>query len=203
MKKHPTRTLTRTACSLAAVALLVPVLLVGCGNDDKASDTTTTAKAAASSDTAAPPKVSDVWARPGTVGNNSAIYMSITAGQDGETLTKVAVPADLAGSADLHETTTEGSSTTMAGGAMSDGSTTTAMAGAGGSTTTTGGGMMGMQPVNEITIPAGQTLTLKPGGYHVMVMDLKKELKAGDTIPVTLTFGRSGDVDVTATVREP
>jgi periplasmic copper chaperone A len=207
MKKHHHRSLVRTACSLAALALFVPVLLAGCGNDDKAADTTTTtAKASGSSDKPAPPKVSDVWARPGTVGGNSAIYMSITAGAEEDRLTKVVVPTDVAASADLHETTTEGSSTTMADGAMSDGSggsTTTAMAGEGGSTTTMAGGMMGMQPVDEITIPPGETLTLKPGGYHVMVMDLKKDLKAGDTIPVTLTFAHSGDVDVTATVREP
>lgn len=198
MKKFPHRTLTRTACSLAALALFVPVLLAGCGNDDKAAETTTTAKAAG---TSSAPKVTDVWARPGTAGGNSAIYMTIAGGPDGEKLTKVAVPADVAASADLHETTTEAPSTTMAGGAMSDGSSTTAMAGMGGASTTMGGAMMGMQPVKEITIPAGGTVTLEPGGYHVMVMDLKQELKAGDTIPVTLTFS-SGDVGVTATVRE-
>jgi copper(I)-binding protein len=190
-------TLTRTTCAFAALALLVPVLLAGCGKDDNSSATTTTARASASSS----PKVTDVWARPGTAGGNSALYMTITGGSKEDQLTKVAISSDIVATVDLHETTTSGSSTTASGDSMAgDSSTTTAMGGDGASTTMAGG-MMGMEPVTEITIPAGGTVTLKPGGYHVMLTDLKKDLKAGDTIPATLTFG-SGDVDVTATVKD-
>jgi periplasmic copper chaperone A len=195
MKPTSHRSMTRTACSLAALALLVPVLLAGCGNDDDSSATTTTAKAASSA-----PKVTDVWARPGTTGGNSAMYMTITGGSEEDQLTKVTISSDVVGTVELHETTKGGSSTSMVEGS-SDMSTTTSTA-MGETTTAMGGGMMGMQPVKEITIPAGGTVTLEPGGYHVMLMDLKKDLKAGDTIPATLTFG-SGDVDVTATVKEP
>ena len=49
-----------------------------------------------------------------------------------------------------------------------------------------GGGTM--QPVDSIAIPAGETVKLEPGGYHVMLMGLKQELKAGDTVTITLTF---------------
>ena len=39
-----------------------------------------------------------------------------------------------------------------------------------------------------LALPAGQVVELKPGGYHVMLMDLKQQLKAGDTVPVTLVL---------------
>jgi copper(I)-binding protein len=39
---------------------------------------------------------------------------------------------------------------------------------------------------NGLELPAGKTVELKPGGYHVMLMDLKQPLKAGDTVPLTL-----------------
>ena len=48
------------------------------------------------------------------------------------------------------------------------------------------GNVMKMRAVPGVELPAGKTVELKPGGYHVMLMDLKKELKAGDTVPLTL-----------------
>ena len=39
-----------------------------------------------------------------------------------------------------------------------------------------------------LALPAGKVVELKPGGYHVMLMDLKQQLKAGDTVPVTLVL---------------
>ena len=41
---------------------------------------------------------------------------------------------------------------------------------------------------NGLEIAKGRTMELKPGGYHVMLMELKQQLKGGDTVPVTLTF---------------
>ena len=56
-----------------------------------------------------------------------------------------------------------------------------------------------------LPLPAGQTVELKPGGYHVMLMDLKQQLKAGETVPVTLviegTDGKRQSVQVQAPVR--
>ena len=48
--------------------------------------------------------------------------------------------------------------------------------------------VMKMRPLPALDLPAGQAVELKPGGYHVMLMDLKQQLKGGDTVPVTLTF---------------
>ena len=66
-----------------------------------------------------------------------------------------------------------------------------------------GDGMMTMQPVDSIPVPAGEKVELKPGGYHVMLLDVKKVLAVGDTIDVTLTFEKAGEVTTTAEVREP
>jgi hypothetical protein len=50
------------------------------------------------------------------------------------------------------------------------------------------GNVMKMRAIPGIEIPAGQTLSLKPGSYHVMLIDLKQQIKAGDTVPITLVF---------------
>lgn len=56
-----------------------------------------------------------------------------------------------------------------------------------------------------LDLPAGQTVELKPGGYHVMLMDLKQTLKAGDTVSATLVIeskdGKRETVEVSAPVR--
>jgi periplasmic copper chaperone A len=64
-----------------------------------------------------------------------------------------------------------------------------------------GSGMMGMQPVDRVEIPAGQTVKLEPGGFHIMLNGLAAELKAGEAIELTLTFEKAGEIKVTAEVR--
>lgn len=62
--------------------------------------------------------------------------------------------------------------------------------------------MMSMRPVEKIPVPAGETVNLQPGGYHIMLMDLAAPLEVGSTIEVTLTFENAGDVKVEAEVRD-
>ena len=50
------------------------------------------------------------------------------------------------------------------------------------------GQTMRMQKVDGIDLPAGQTVNLASGGYHVMLFDLKRQLKDGEQVPLTLTF---------------
>jgi periplasmic copper chaperone A len=50
------------------------------------------------------------------------------------------------------------------------------------------GDVMHMRPAGAIELPAGKTVELKPGGYHLMLQDLKKPLENGSTVPVTLVF---------------
>jgi copper(I)-binding protein len=67
------------------------------------------------------------------------------------------------------------------------------------------GDVMRMRAVTALPLAAGQTVELKPGGYHVMLMDLKAPVKAGDTVPLTLVFegadGQRQTQDVKAAVR--
>ena len=64
------------------------------------------------------------------------------------------------------------------------------------------GDSMKMQEVEKIAIRAGTPTELKPGGYHVMLMNLVKPLELGTEISVTLTFARAGDVVITVPVLE-
>ena len=57
-------------------------------------------------------------------------------------------------------------------------------------------GTMRMENVSSVTIPAGASVHMEPGGYHVMLMELKEHLWAGDHIDVTLRFRRLGEVAV-------
>jgi copper(I)-binding protein len=50
------------------------------------------------------------------------------------------------------------------------------------------GQTMRMQKVDGIDLPAGQSVNLSSGGYHVMLFDLKRQLKEGEQVPLTLTF---------------
>ena len=61
--------------------------------------------------------------------------------------------------------------------------------------------MMGMRPVARVEIPAGGSLQLKPGSYHVMLIGLARDLAVGDTIDLTLTFEKAGSITVKAQVR--
>lgn len=58
-------------------------------------------------------------------------------------------------------------------------------------------GVMKMRPVSAIDVPAGGQAELKPGGLHVMLIDLKAPMKEGDSVPLTLTFddGSSKQID--------
>jgi periplasmic copper chaperone A len=59
------------------------------------------------------------------------------------------------------------------------------------------GGVMQMrQLVDGLEIPAGETVALEPGGYHVMLIGLTADLVVGETFPLTLEFAQAGSVDV-------
>jgi copper(I)-binding protein len=66
--------------------------------------------------------------------------------------------------------------------------------------------VMRMRAVPALDLPAGRTVELKPGGYHVMLMDLKQTMKEGEVVPVTLVVESAGKreaIEVKATVRAP
>jgi len=63
-------------------------------------------------------------------------------------------------------------------------------------------GVMTMRPVdNGLAIDPGKTVKLAPGGYHLMIFDLKQPLKQGEKLPVTLDFEKAGKVTVSLDVQ--
>ena len=63
-------------------------------------------------------------------------------------------------------------------------------------------GVATMKMVMAIDIPAGQTVELKPGGFHAMFNNLKGNLKLGDMVMLTLKFKNAGDIQVQAQVTD-
>lgn len=129
--------------------------------------------------------VEGAWARTSPAMTTAgAVYMQITA-SEADRLVGASVPASVAAVTEIHETV-------MAGGDM------------GGETTTTGGmgGEMTMQPVEALDLPAGETVSLQPGGYHIMLLDLAEPLETGSTFEVTLVFEEAGEQVVEVEVRD-
>lgn len=130
-------------------------------------------------------EVSGAWARNSPmVATAGAVYLEIAnGGEADDALTAASVDASVAGEVEIHETVA-------------------AMPSDGGMGGASGEAMMEMRPVDEIAIPAGETVALEPGGYHIMLVELAEPLEVGDEIELTLTFEEAGDVVVTAEVRE-
>lgn len=125
--------------------------------------------------------VADPWARASSAtAAAGAAYMRIeNSGSAADALIGASSPA--AATAEVHETVAMGSPAPGASG---------------------NGGMMGMQPVARLQIPAGGSVELKPGSYHVMLIGLRQDLEPGATIEITLRFEKAGEITVTVPVRE-
>lgn len=175
---------TPTRIRRTSVALAVGLLAFGaaaCGDDSTDSaDTVAIGSAAPATDVV----VDGQWARTSPAdAANGAAYFTITSA-DADKLLSVSADASVAGMTQMHETV------------MKDAGTETTMAM--GSETTMGGmgGEMTMQPVEFIDLPAGTAVELKPGGYHIMMMDLVAPLKVGDTIQLTLVLEKAGEITI-------
>lgn len=64
------------------------------------------------------------------------------------------------------------------------------------------GDVMRMRKVEAVDLPAGQTVALEPGGYHLMLVGLKQPLKAGASFPLTLRFAKAGELEVEVKVQK-
>lgn len=180
------RSLRRALAAVGAVALVS--LAAGCGDDDETTDT-------AGDTTPAGTEIAFAgqWARTSpAMASMGAAYVTITSPVD-DKLLSASVDASIAATVEVHETymiepgteTTDmgmGSETTMAMGSE----TTTAM----------GGGEMGMRPVEFVELPAGVAVELKPGGYHIMLIDLVAPLEVGTTLALTLVFENAGSITI-------
>lgn len=194
----PTPRPARRIASAAAVAVLALTSLAACGDDEETASTTTAAPAEPDL------QLSGAWARTSPAMTTAgAVYLQIANdGTADDALIGVSVDPAVAGKAEIHETVPADEAD------MGGESTTTMMGddngnGNDGSSTTMGDSpMMEMVPVDEIAIPAGETVLLEPGGYHIMLLELAAPLELGSTIEVTLTFEQSGEQVITAEVRD-
>jgi copper(I)-binding protein len=131
-------------------------------------------------------EIDGAWARTSpTMTTAGAAYMSLTASED-DALLSASVDPSVASTAEVHEVV-------MADSTSDDSMTDDTMEGM---------GEMMMQEVESIQLPAGETVTLEPGGYHIMLLDLAEPLEMGATFDITLNFENAGEQTVTVEVRD-
>jgi copper(I)-binding protein len=190
----------RRAAVPAAMALAL-VAVPACSSDDNTTSTGSNDTTANTQAMQAEVKVGDPWARSSPANaKNGAIYLTLTANED-DKLLKASVDESIAKMTQVHETVMADSSMsddTMAKEPMS--SDTMAKEQMTGDTAMSGA--MTMKEVESIELPKGETVELKPGGYHIMLMELVKPLEVGQKIKVTLTFENAEAITVEAEVRE-
>lgn len=180
------------------------LIITGCG-DDNGTDNGTTDNSGNGETSGI--QIDGAWARTSPMNAaNGAAYMDITNNGDvDDALVGAAISTDIADRAELHETRAvetddamtpqdtsegmEGSDGMMPQGAMED------MMGDNDSAP-----MMEMVEVDRIPLPAGVTVSLEPGGLHIMIMELVNGLEEGSEIELTLSFETAEDIVVTAVV---
>ncbi len=111
--------------------------------------------------------------------NAGAVYMDLSSDSE-DRLVGVSVAASIAGTVEVHETAPVDESSDDEG----------------------AGGAMMMREVGEIALPAGETVSLEPGGYHIMLLDISAPLEIGQKFDITLTFQNGGVQVVEVEVRE-
>jgi len=165
-------------------------------------------------------EIQDAWARTTAPGQMmGAVYMEVESA-DGDELTGASVPGAIAGKTELHETLDakgceeagmgsghsmdkgdEGSMDMEGEGSMDmEGEGSMDMEGSG-SMDMEMDSMKCMKQVSKIDLPAGETVSLEPGGFHVMLLDLKKPIKEGETFEVTLSFAKGDEAVAEVTAR--
>ncbi|MGQ9849319.1 MAG: copper chaperone PCu(A)C [Aggregatilineaceae bacterium] len=185
---HPRRSIIMFVLALALVSL---VLTACSGDEEKASPTPTLTPPALS--------VRDAWVR-ATVGEmaegqqgdmgamgghdmgdmgseestgrvTGAFMVIENAGETADQLIGAAVSPEIARTVEIHETTVDENN------------------------------VMQMRPVEAIEVPARGSVELKPGSYHIMLLDVQRDLNPGDTVTLTLSFASGASLQVDATVR--
>lgn len=129
-------------------------------------------RGASTAPSAAAPTISGAWVRPPMGANRPAAGYLVITNTGTEADALIGATSPVAMRVEVHETTTDSS------------------------------GMSGMQPIERLEIPAGGSVRLEPGGYHLMLMDVGETLEAGDTVELRLEFEKAGTVVVLAEVRE-
>ena len=195
---RPTR---RRAWGPLALLAVVALLAAACGDGDTGAITT-----------------SDVWARTSpAMADAGAVYMTVES-DDGASIVGASVDESVAARVELHETTMADGEMTDTGEMEDDMADTSAMDDGEMADTSameddmadTGemedgdhsDGAMMMQPIESITVPAGGTVSLEPGGIHIMLLELAEPLEAGSSFDLTLILDDSEEHQVSVEVRD-
>lgn len=149
-----------------------------------------------------------------------AVYLDISNDTDGdEQLLGASVAPSVAARVELHETfdadamdggmDDDAMDEDMGDEGMDDDAMDDGMEGDGGGMdgattepTPEGFAMMGMREIEALDIPAGDTVSLEPGGHHLMLLELADDLVPGDSFELVLDFAEAGERTVTVEVRE-
>jgi periplasmic copper chaperone A len=170
---HSQESHVKKSLALVAVAALG---LAACGGDDAGNDA---GNGGTTADGTGRVTVSNAWARTSPMSASvGALYMTVEADVDDQ-LQAVTVDPSVAARTEIHETAT---------------ATPT--------TDDTAGGMMTMREIGSLDLPAGERVELRPGGYHVMLLDLAEPLVVGESFDVTLEFADAEPVTVTVEIRD-
>ena len=122
-------------------------------------------------------QVDGIWARTSPASADAgAVYLQMTA-SEADRLIGVSVDPSVAATGQIHETV-------MAEGEIE------------------GMGAMMRQEVGIVDLPAGETVDLEPGGFHIMLMRLGAPLAVGQTFDITLTFETAGEMTFEVEVRD-
>jgi copper(I)-binding protein len=127
--------------------------------------------------------VDGAWARASAPGQTlGAVYFEIEA-EDDDTLMSLSVPDSVAAGVEIHETVVDEASVT--------------------SSATSGMEQMTMRRLDGgLELPAGETVSIRPGGHHVMLVDLTGPLLEGQSFDMTLEFERADPLTVAVAVAE-
>ena len=160
----------RLPLPVLALVLALAMATAACGGGDEASGGIT---------------LENVRARTALASTGfGAVYLDIVnTGDTDDELVGASVPEEIAGVVEIHETVMVGDGDMSASASEMP-------------------GMQGMQmrQVDGVPVPAGETVTLEPGGLHVMLIELATDLEDGDSFEVDLEFAEAGTRTVTATV---
>jgi copper(I)-binding protein len=168
-----------------AVALIGALMLVvvGCGDDDPGVG------------------IDAVWARATTpTATSGAVYMNLTSAE-GDALIGVAVDDSIAAGIALHQTVTSDMHDDM-GDDMAEMHESMSEEEIAAMESMETSGAMTMVAIERLAIESGTSVSLEPGGYHVMMTDLAAPLEVGQTFDLTLTFETAGEMIVEVEVRE-
>ncbi len=65
------------------------------------------------------------------------------------------------------------------------------------------GDLMKMQAIQRLFLPAGETVELKPGSHHIMLINLREQVKEGKNVPITLIFENSAGAQERIEIEAP